>query len=637
MGSSRLEKKMMRKSAAYKTVDVFGGITGRRLWLEDSGPDGGACTDGHAILAPFDDPGFYRYVEHEIAHVLFRSDAIAREKFLEEYVAKVAAATKAAGVILDAPRFREMMGHVVAILEDHRVNTLWGMLYEGSFAEIRAMHRAEAEEAMERAGRSLMSYFHVCYGGLDAPSSPFARYRPFLLEALRKVERRGFSATLLATKWLVTQLVSELIREKRHEPSPPPPQQPQQQQQPAQGTADASGDPQDQPAQGSPGAADGQDGGNAAPGWYPPPVAADLKVRSEALQALAAMAGTDPAGQAMDDVRPPKFPGRQDIEAAAALVAEVTSLDANNAAKMDDFMASSGAAMQAIVSAAKDAVRQSMHEDEWLRRDAKAKVVFRDAPKGDRAEFPLEDRQAVQRLRAQFVRVMGRTKAALGDSGTEIDVPAWLAGQASGQPEPCFRHEARGRGFQGLVLVDRSRSMKGCKERQASRACRIIAEATRFPFVDLRVWGFRSGDKGEVTLDRHDRKASDFSGSCSGTTPLHVAVRVALRALEGGREAKHLFVVTDGLPVYIRSDGEKFPTWQMMDFVRKEVQQARRHGITVSCLLIGSERGTFDVSEKHMRFMFGRRQDWSMIAADQLGRGMIRLVSSSFAAFLGRS
>ena len=58
----RLRRRSYVKEAAYKTVDTFAGITGKKLWLRDH-PS--ARTDGHAIMVPFKSPQFYRLVEHE--------------------------------------------------------------------------------------------------------------------------------------------------------------------------------------------------------------------------------------------------------------------------------------------------------------------------------------------------------------------------------------------------------------------------------------------------------------------------------------------------------------------------------------------------------------------------------------------
>jgi hypothetical protein len=616
-----------QRAVAFKTVETFGGITKRRLWLRDSGDEGGA-TDGHAIHAPFQDPDFYRIVEHEISHVLFQSNSLARKKFLEEYCGKVEQVTQKAGVQVNIGGFKKMMAAMIGILEDHRVNSLWGLLYPGSYMEIQKRNLAHAEEAKDKVNRSLLAYMLTIHAGLD-PQSAFSKYKPFIQESFRKVERKGFGATLLATKWLVTQLVSELIREQTGQSSPQAP--PDVQNYDPHAAIQAM-----LPGGGGGGGQQQQPGG----GWYPPPVGGDLQTRSNALDQLEQMADADNHEDDKDDFQDPKFPSRQELSDADQEADEVTGIDANDQTQMDDFMGRSEQEMQNIVDEAARAMRQQMSEDDWTKRDAMAKVVFTDVKQSDvdtTIDIAPDDRNAIKRLRAQFFRVMGRTKTALSDSGTKIDIQAYIQARASGHLGECFEHEVRGQGFKSVILLDRSGSMYGDKTRQAERSCRIIARSTRFPFVDMNVWGFKSTDNGQVDIDRFDRMMDTYTTKKSyvgGVTPLHIAVRLGVRYLEGGPEAKHLIVLTDGFPIYQRRDGRDFPTWQLMMYVRDEVLRARRHGIGVTCLLIGHGGGHYDVSSKQMRFMFGAPKNWARLEPNRLGDGLIKAVSSSFINYL---
>lgn len=638
-----------QRAVAFKTVETFGGITKRRLWLRDSGDQSGA-TDGHAIHAPFTDPDFYRIVEHEISHILFQSNSLARKKFLEEYCAKVEQVTQKAGVRVNVAGFRKMMSAIIGILEDHRVNSLWGLLYPGSYMQIQERNKVHAETAVPHVDRSLLAYMLTLHAGMDAQSN-FSKYKPFIQEAFRKVERKGFGATLLATKWLVTQLVSELIREQTGQSSPqaPPQVQNYNPQAAIQALLPGGGGGGSQSSQG--GQQQQQDGGTNGPqdpnaldpdqdGWYPPPVGGDLQTRSNALDKLEQMADADNHEDDKDDFQDPKFPSRQELSDADQVADEVTSIDANDQSQMDDFMGRSEQEMQNIVDEAARAMRQQMTEDDWTKRDAMAKVVFTDVRSKDIADtidITPDDRNAIKRLRAQFFRVMGRTKTALSDSGTKIDLQAYIQARAAGQIGECFEHEVRGQGFKSVILLDRSGSMYGEKTQQAERACRIIARSTRFPFVDMNVWGFKSTDTGQVDIDRFDRMMDSYTTkrSCvGGVTPLHIAVRLGVRYLEGGPEAKHLFVLTDGFPIYSRRDGRDFPTWQLMMYVRDEVLRARKHGIGVTCLFIGHGYGSYDVTPKQMRFMFGAPKNWAMLEPQRLGDGLIRSVSKSFINYL---
>jgi len=624
-------REMARKRAIFfKTVDTFAGITRRRLWLKDSGPDGAANTDGHAINVPFNDPQAYQFVEHEIAHILFQSDSLARGKFVSEYTSKVVEVTAKAGVSIDSAKFSQQMSAMVNILEDHRINSLWGLLYPGSYMGMVEANKKDSEEhALPEADKSLLMYMLCVQSGIDPGTDRFKRFLPYFLEAFRKVERRGFGATLLASKWLVTQLVSELVRVKKKQSSPQAPQA-------TSGynpTACAS------PVGNGGGGNDASDPQDDT-GWYPAPVQSDLQTRAQALKDLSDMSGEE---DPFNDVKDPQFPSKKDLQDAEDLAKQMTGLDVNSQDKMEDFMGDSSDKMQEIVDAARNAMRQSMKEDDWVKKEAMAKVVFKDIKKATvPADSRDEDRTAIRRLRAQFFRVMGKTKSSLAEAGSEIDIPAYIEGLATNDWKPCFKHEVRGQGFKGVVLLDRSGSMMGSRTEQSERACRIISQATRFPFVDLAVWGFKSSTSGQVDIDRYDRMTDSFSSdenSVEGTTPLHIATRLGVRYLEQGNEAKHLFIITDGFPVYCRRDGKDYPTWQLMMYVRDEVLAARKNGIGVSCLFIGDGSGDcahFDVTPKQMHFMFGHQKSWRMVTQERLGSDIVQLVSTGFVDFLRR-
>lgn len=630
---------------AYKTVDTFAGITQRKLWLKE-GPQ--AQTDGHAIAVPFNDPDFYRLVEHELAHILFRSDAMAREKFLDDYVGKVGQVADKAGVKIDKKDFRKMMGMIINVIEDKRINSLWGQLYPGSAERIMEKVAKDVAPFTEAAQFSLVPYIGCLYGGIDVSSPKFDRFKPFILEALKKVERKGFAATLAITKWLVTQLVSDLIRQARQEQAPQPDSQGE----------EGEGESEDAEAGGGEGGGEGEDSqddqddqDDQKPGgggqWYPPAVDdATIEQRAQALSDLLGNGGggENNATKSMDDFQPPRFPSKQETLQAERTAEHVTGMNVNKEEVMKDFLGKTEEQMNEIIQTAQSAMRQEMNEDEWLRKDAMAKVVFKDVKKGDtvdKVELDAEDLNAVQRLRAHFYRVMGKRKTSLSDTGSEIDIRAYIEMRATKQPAPIFKHEERGQGFKAVVLIDRSGSMGGEKTKQAERACRIIARAMKFPFVDLQVWGFKSTDAGQVDIDRYDAQTAGYTNSSAqvgGTTPLHIATKVACRFLESGDETKHLFVLTDGFPCYSRRDGKDFPTWQLMMYTRESILGARKVGVGVTGVCLGHDgyggAPSYDLTPKQMSFVFGHQRNWRMMTPSRLGSDLVKLVSTSFTSYL---
>jgi len=237
---------------------------------------------------------------------------------------------------------------------------------------------------------------------------------------------------------------------------------------------------------------------------------------------------------------------------------------------------------------------------------------------------------------------------ALDDAGTEVDIPTYIERRLTGQPLPCFKREQRGQGFRAMLLKDHSASMGGEKAKQAERACRIIRRALNYPFVDVDVWGFQSLGVGQVDIIRFDDDVEQFLTSKSGTagtTPLNVAMRLAVRELQRGQQCLQLFVITDGYPVYQGMDGISHDSQQLMREVRDEVHRARQHGVNVTGVVIGSELAT-----KHIKFMFGPTRYWRRIAVhrksisdevalldtSRLGSELVTLVASSFMEYLKR-
>lgn len=651
----KIERYSSIVSVGYKTVDTFSGITRQKLWLKD-GP--GGATDGHEITAPFGDAFFYQIVEHELSHVLFQSDAVARKAFIAEYGKRIADVAGKAGVKLAQEAVQDFLGAFTGVLEDHRVLSLWSVLYEGSGALQREMIHRTIETVVSEYPpeqiHQLIPYFTCLLDRPDPskptllPPGPMDRFRPIMETALNRVERRGFGATLIICKWLVTNLVNEVIREaKEYPPEPPPPQQLQQQ----QGPSGQQRGPQGGAGKNDPG--DGMDVDNTAPmpGEHPQSQPqpqpksqpqATPQERAQALQRLVDAAGSidgTKAEQLLEDVKEPKFQQRGQQARAEALAEAAMRLNVNDQKELDDFLAASRGEMDRILKEAQNALRQRMTEDEWIKKDAFAKVIFKDVKARDvkaRIELKPEDQETVNRLRATFLRVMGKRRTTHEETGTSIDPIAYVQGRIAGRIEPCFLQDITGRGFKSLVLLDRSGSMGGAKKTQAERACRIVSKALQFPFVDLAVWGFQSFDNAEVDITRFDPRAEGFDAEhahVGGLTPLHIAIRLAVRYMEQGTETKQLIVVTDGFPVHNRRDGRAFGTGQLMSFCREEVRRGRQHGVNVTGVMIGSG-ASYDVSAKQMEFVFGSNRNWKFIDSQRVGTDLVSLVSQSFMKYL---
>jgi len=708
---TELDADQVQRQSAYKTVEAFGGITKRRLWLKDGQKP---YTDGHEVCVPLGDPAAYKLLGHQLAHILFQTNPHARKLFIEEYVKRIAELVEKNGKPLAGNQqaaFAQMLEEIINAIECHRVESLWGLLYSGSYKFGRTLAREEAEELLPSAHETFAQFLSVLEAGCDPPSGRFDRFRPYIVEAFRKSERRGPSATLIVSKWLITHMVSEILREARNEPPPPDAQlpdlladppafpEPKQDQPPGNNDAqkppdtsdldksDAEGEsvggadqaPEEDQEGKEPGESDGPgkksehapkdgeakgqsdevgdpdpDGTPGSGKWTPPKTDASQQERADALKKLIDQLGRDPSKQKpgrFNDVKDPPAPEKGAAQAAAQMASEALKTDVGNQKALQGSLDASRNAMDEQVERARNAFRQQMTHDDWLRRDSHAKVVFRDVKPRDvlgMHVYPLsaEDQLTIQKLRGLFNRVMGKRRLQLEETGTEIDVPALIERRVTGANIPVFRHEVRGQGFKPLILIDRSGSMGGDKQIQSERACRIIARALRYPFVDLHIWGFQSLANGQVDIVRFDPKVEVFDTDKSriaGVTPFHLAIRVAHRFLERGTEMKHLFAVTDGFPVYSRKDGQSFSTKQLIMLVREEVHAAKVRGIATTGAIIGSSAmlyndqpgsAYFDLGPRELKFMFGAQRFWKQIHPQTFGNDLVRLVSASFIDYL---
>lgn len=689
---SRLPSDRSVKSMAYKTVDVFAGITGRKLWLKNA-DDGQAKTNGFLIEVPFDDPHAYQLTEHEISHVLFESDVLAKAYFVEEYAKKVSEVASKRGVDLSARNIRIAIDTIANVLDDERVISLWGLLYRGSEKIMRRMKYEDAQPYVDQAHDNLLTLLCCLAGRVEVPEGKLDRFRPYMLEALRKVYHRDHHAVLVASKWLIAMMVGEIIRENRGEDPLSIPDQllmPGAKTGPGQGpeSSEGAGEPQagqgpgeapsaahseaqeaedtvprmpyeaaededeEEPSRAGGGAGASAQAGEEEPSeqggpWQPPEVEANVDERSRALAQLAEQLGRAPRELAdkLSDVHESKYKRAGQEQRARRNARKALNQEVKEANPLEHALDASAAQMRNIVQKVRHQVRNAWQEDDWIRRDAMAKVVFHDVKKSDTSaniHLDPDDDAVVRRLRAAFFRILGRRAMRQEEAGVEIDVPSYIERRLNYNPLPVFRTEARGRGFKALVLIDRSSSMKGYKTVQAERGCRIISRALRFPFVESEVWGFQSWERGQVDITRFEQGMEVFETSQShvgGMTPLHTAIRVAVRHLEEGSEKKQLFVISDGWPTFARKSGTPMGTRALMSFVRKDVDRARSKGIGVTAVMIGVQTGRHgvqtEVKPHNMNRMFGSHRHWRLMGQD-FGGDLVRLVARSFADYLQR-
>jgi len=173
------------RAAAYKTVATFAGFVHHRLWLREGNFP---STDGYELLAQHKSPFFYRIVEHLLAHTLFQSSSEGKESFIRLYVAQIRKTFETLGLVLEdhhENHLRELLSVIIGILEDARVESLWALVYPGSFADMAAMHRHTVQKFIPRAHLCPATYLCVAAAKVETPVGPYDYLRPALEKALQ--------------------------------------------------------------------------------------------------------------------------------------------------------------------------------------------------------------------------------------------------------------------------------------------------------------------------------------------------------------------------------------------------------------------------------------------------------------------
>ena len=551
---------------ARMTVATFSKILDRRLYLTN-GPLP-PVTDGNQLRVELRHPLMYQLTELLLAHIVFKSDAIAKDKFVKEYCLRVAKMTK--GADLSGP-----LTSILTILERERVLGLWGRVYAGSESILRQYFQSKLQG---RPPTSLIEAFQFVSVG-HVLKNEFQEYQPLFQEALGKVEGRGFSSTLITAKWLITQLLDRLLEE------------------------------------------------------------APEKSRPEAAQQLS----EEPQATTKETYDRSKLASSDDVASSENTAKKALLIDVKG--DITQVLNDSRPEMEEAVAVLASSAKSSLCSSDWMRKDIKARVVFqditvKDLPKDLKINVSEEDMESVRRLRSHFYKILGRRSEALEIEGVELDIEAYIEAKTSGTQLPMFREEVAGRGFRALLLVDRSTSMREYgKAPAAERACRMIRRALDFPFVTTEIWGFH-GEFNEIRITKFDPGMEVFDtpkSRITGSTPLHLAVELATRQLSHGTEVKHLFVITDGLPLFQgrlpNGDIGWLGSKKMMNETAKEVRKARAKGIGVTGFYLGSIK-ELSGSEKEFSSMLGTSQHWRFLQPDTFGKDLLNLVGSSFSRYL---
>jgi len=276
-------------------------------------------------------------------------------------------------------------------------------------------------------------------------------------------------------------------------------------------------------------------------------------------------------------------------------------------------------------------------ENDYLRKALKAnlRVVKVRKDRLRAAHLSPEDLAAADRWRKQCLRVMGVLRNRMVHQGGILSVSDYIRSKQGGVPVPCFRQETSGRGFEVVISIDMSSSMSGRTFAEVERLVLILRKALDFPFVKMKAQGWSSKESGGIVLyDYPDCRGNEGlitpESKPGGVTPLSHAVQLAGRALLNSRNERHIFLLSDGYPVYrLKGRSQYMKTEALREWTRDAVMDLRRRRINVWCWMIG--RGVPD--DKSMDFMFGPKR-WKKINVDEIYQDGFEFLSEQFLTYL---
>jgi hypothetical protein len=324
--------------------------------------------------------------------------------------------------------------------------------------------------------------------------------------------------------------------------------------------------------------------------------------------------------------------------------------------------------MQAQIDVLQSGVAQK-NESSQLTDGARAKVTIINVTSEGKGRTHIEigpdERVIIQRLRAAFLRSMGKQKAKRSSVGTSVDVESLIQYLGDHQDSDIFQNEDVNQGFAYSVVCDMSGSMSRCFP-VVCQAVEMLKQALDFPFVAGNLWGFRGGQPlttaggknarfggGEVWMYRYEKDVDWYTGTvplrifpgpngivdvpveCGGITPMNSAINIATshlwRKMPAGM-AKRMFLLTDGSPMQVKVTGRQISEFILRQFVANEIAKARKHGIEVYTLVIGDHA----ISDEKCQQMFGQKKFWRKVGQDRVGTVLLTLVLQNFTRYLRR-
>lgn len=618
-----------------------------------------AATDGKNIYLPKLHPQRRIAVKHEISHLYFKSNIPLRLLFVYDMIARIEKESKKQFDPHTKQQLVSDLCFVINIFDDVRVNSLWGLLYPGDGRDLEEWYQGNVAPRMfERARgdypdgdiKNLFTYIILITLGQPAESKQWGEFKSDIENAAGQVYLKTFNAALL----IVRELILSITRRVMETYKEPPPPQPQQQD---ANTGDAldgkDGGEEENPTDRPDDDPELQEAKSAAGGGDVTPDA-DLDQLMKSGIAKAKAPKPDAVTTLSRIVAAPR-PDKdfEDDNAGFDFRQTPATSDPELALDMDDLQDLQERPLEDVLQEleqnAVDDVsniqralaendtstpgRNYANEGEWLRKSVKARVNIHQIKERDvrATAFSREDMEVALHWKKFFQRVLGSLAHRTEEAGYELLTDLYLQQKLGREPLDCFKVDTTGRGFRINLCIDMSGSMS---ERfpEVEKLARVLQIALNFPFVKLGVWGFNSKAAGEVDIYRFPPNAAGLRSSratVEGVTPLSHAIQIVGRDLLGHRDDNHLFVLSDGFPVYMLDTGRSMATKALMNWTQDAVRDLHAQKVRVYCFMIGGSTPP----EKSMDRMFGPGY-WKNINDKDLYVKAFQLITSKFLQFL---
>lgn len=571
---------MNRQDLVYvvkKTHSIFNGLSKKNLALIAASPPGRTDTQTY-VTVPLEDPDVDLVLKHEWSHVLFKTNLFALGAFADAMAEEVTAAYEV--------RKDDVVEAVYAVanaLDDIRCNSLWAIIYPDSAERI--AHRWRRLVREHPSTHLIVRIVGIGTGAVTVSNRPTV-FDAAAVQALAMVQRRGYSSVLRACReMLLSYLAATARAAERQEPSV-----------------------------------------MAAPAeantLIPP--------RSGGTQALSRINANRGKAKFIDtDSRPV---GKDPDPESTARMVGTAMMGSSSPTEIEALLEDEGVSVRMVANQLVE-TRMVIDEDGKL-LEGTNRVTFVDLhPKHvGRVELGDKDFDTIEALRAAFSRYLGNTHSRMTDEGVELDPQRYIDLTLGSNDLDIFKNVSRARGFYAMVLLDMSGSMVA-RWPMVSRACQVLADALTYPFVHLDVWGFSGGGDGQTEIYRFTDPRAGVSPRAPhqrmwGLTPIPSVLPVAMRHSEKGRGHRHVFLLSDGIPMDLSTKSS-----ELHGAVSKARMMGQKRGVRLSTLLIGNATppGLADA-------LYGLRQ-WARVEDNQFSifDELVDLVGRTFLTYLRRN